>query len=271
MTRLSLLISVAAVATATQSVDAQKTAARQKAAKPAEVVRSFFDAVAHERWVEAAGFLEVDVLDHGRRQQLEFWRHPPPEHRVTLEELMKQDPEMPRAVAEYQLARMERLRDRFDDQFSYEYANVHDTTTLAQMSPLETGARWLEARDERYQLRRAREQDSRCQQVPLDAFTDSTNLLPRRVVLGALESGDTAFVLYRNRVVAGPQGNIYVDVGFGPSVATLRRRNAIWRLLPNESLLRGGMGGSGALSIVCGVVMDSTQVDSSRARKKPPE
>lgn len=230
------------------SAQAQRPAARRTEPKPPDVMRAFFDAVAHERWVEAAAMLDLELLERGRRQQMEWRRHPPPDNPPTVEELMRHDPEMPRAVAEYQIAQAERFKSTAGEMLSFEYANVRDTTMLVRMSALELGARWLEAQDSRYQMRRSAELAPDCADK-LDTILSSVPAPPPREVLGAVGRGDTVFVLHRDSTSAGDAESVMPF--FGTSVATLVLRRGGWRIVPQMTLLRevGSVSGMSFVSI----------------------
>src|SRR5690348_11738600 len=75
------------------------------AGTPAAVVDSFFRATQQQRWRDAARLMDLEAFGDLRDQSVRFMRHPPSVHRITPEEMMKYDPRMPRAVAEYEAER----------------------------------------------------------------------------------------------------------------------------------------------------------------------
>jgi len=227
------------------------------ASTPISVVRALFDAAAAGRWVQAAQYLNYLALDENRRQMLERFRHPEPVPTITPEEILRHDPDMPRAVAEYQAMQAEK-QVRRTDWLSHEYANVHDTATLAGLSPLETAARWLEARDPRYQLRNVGEHSGCPEGFANATLADTASLVPRTVILGEVRRGDTAYVLHRN-----PEKTYQVMIG--PSVATVVRRARAWRVEANEGLM-----GSVGMGMIISCESEPANLDTTRT-KKPSE
>lgn len=201
--------------------------------------------------MNAANLLELESLDRARRATLENERHPHAVRHLTLEWLLKQEPGMPRAVAEYQVAEAEKSLRKAEPRFAHEYANVRDTLTLARLSPLELGARFLEARDERYQVRRAYERTPRCAFDTSGFSADSTHASVRPLLIGQLVLGDTAYVLHREGVIGGDD----VDLIMGPQVIVLHRKGGNWRIVPSESLLRWG--NASGVSVMCETLEDS--------------
>ncbi|HEU4995559.1 MAG TPA: hypothetical protein VFT29_12105, partial [Gemmatimonadaceae bacterium] len=169
---------------------------------------------------------------------------------------------------EYELAQAQLAQDRQPDYLSFEFANVHDTVTLAQMSPLETGARWLEARDERYLMRIALEQSPGCPPtVPMTQALDSLRRASTgrsAQVLGTITAGDTAYVVFRHPRVLG-DGEFDMETRARPSVLTLSRHNASWVIHPDEQSLRRSQG-----MMVSGCVSYQVPPDSLPQKKKPP-
>ncbi|HEU4994535.1 MAG TPA: hypothetical protein VFT29_06930 [Gemmatimonadaceae bacterium] len=243
---------------------AQRPVPRQAPSPPAQVVRIFFDALVHERFVEAARLIDVDPLERSRRAMLDNLRHPVRYPRPTLEDFMRSNPEKPRAVAEYELAQAQLAQDRQPDYLSFEFANVHDTVTLAQMSPLETGAR-----DERYLMRSAMEHSPECAStVPLaqafDSLRRATTREPGAQVLGTITAGDTSYVVFRHPHILG-DAELDDVAGARPSVLTLVRKNATWIIQPDEQSMRRFQG---MIAALCD--REDQAPDSLSLRKKPP-
>ena len=157
---------------------------------------------------------------------------------MTADEYMRMDPQMPRAVAEYQVEQARRARDEFPDRMTWEFADVTDTTMLARLSPLELTARWLQAQDVRYQIRRAEERAPRCRQHA-DIVGDTATLLSGRSFYGVVETGESAYAVYSNgmRDRANPH-----DLGAPPNAMELRKMRGRWLIVPNFSLVRNALG-----------------------------
>jgi hypothetical protein len=216
------------------STEAQSRSPNRSPSSPEAVMRLFFDAVTHERWVEAARLMDTAPLEATRNYMVQTERNPETRTQLRVEELMRADPDMPLAVAEYQVEKVRRATGGSLDPFSVMFANVYDTTTLKQMSELVMGARWLEARDYRYQHRRAWAKRPKCPTT----FPEPDSMLPRQRyrVIGTVARRDTAWVLFEARIGTPDRtsGNTWEPP---PHVAILRRQKGVWRIAPNELLL----------------------------------
>jgi hypothetical protein len=238
------------------SLAGQSTALRGSG--PADVARSFFAALADQRFLEAAQLADLTALERRRQQALRFMRRPPQAPpRMTVEDWMKRDPDMPRVVAEYQIAQMEKSMQAAERNgpWDYDFARINDSTEFKNLSITELGARWLEARDERYQMQSM----SASFMPPGCTLEQLVAALPKplRSVLGVVEVADTAWVLYRNSGADG-RGDI-----MGPSVLLMRRSEGVWRIRTNDFMFRGASGGSGSLAAVSCQPIDTT-------RRRPP-
>jgi hypothetical protein len=150
--RSRLVVAVALAAAGAAPVHAQES--------PAQVAAAFFKAVAEERWRDAARQLDLAAFDRFRRERIAAARLPQPPHRqTTVEDLLRHDPDMPRAVAEYQIRKMTEARRHVFNWVDHEFAGVADVDALAALSAEESAARWLQARDLRWQSRRAAERE----------------------------------------------------------------------------------------------------------------
>ena len=228
----------------TSSLCAQQ---RVAPADPMAVMAAFMDDLAHERWVQAAGYLDLTALEAQRKAQLRFFREPPQPHELTVDEFMRSDPEMPRAVAEYHVARAKTHPMDLADALSLEFAGVRDTATFASLAPLYLGALWLEAQSSGYQLRRSlRENAAVCASMDTTEILKTLHPEPPRQILGAVIRGDTAFVLHRDTT----EHYDAETLAYGLQVAALRRINNQWRILPSERAL----GGRSGMSFVCGAI-----------------
>jgi hypothetical protein len=232
-TRRLTRILLAAVAIGAAPAGAQDT--------PSEIAAAFFKAVAGERWLDAARHLDVAALDRYRREQIAAARlrpHRPPRV-ITVEELLQQDPDMPRAVAEYQARKAnERIREP-SGWFEHEFA-VTSLDSLAALSPEEAAARWLQARDLRWRTRRAVEQ-MRARGCRLPAAADEPLPAPsQRILAAAVVDSTTAYVLFDHGrfVRADPDLDAALHSD-GPHLLTLRRRGERWRILPRHEMAHG--------------------------------
>jgi len=194
------------------------------------VVDSFFDAVAREKWESAAGFIDLARFEPHFKQVIGRARSalPPPE--LTIEQILARDSTMPRAVAEYQLAEAKKysaMSPGFGD-MSYEFAGVHSQQDLFALKPAEALARWLEAQDERTQMREGWRRMG-CSLSDLPSFPGA-----KRLVLGvAIVNDSLAYV-------------VHADDRFGPvptsfygteRLFVVRRTNGVWRIEPRVDVL----------------------------------
>ena len=203
---------------------------------PDAVVREYFDAIEKGRFLEASRHLDTGYFADSKRDMMRTYRNPRRRPAMTVEAFMQHDPEMPRAVAEYQMKQFERsaLGPEFAE-LEYMFADVPDTTALKLLSARELAARWLEARDWRYQVRRTW-RSNRCPPggdtltVDLDSIISSLPVL-KRELLGIVRRRDTAFAVFRE---AGETIRIRPPVD-PPRVLTLVLRDR-WRVVPDENL-----------------------------------
>lgn len=202
--------------------------AHAQSGSPEATASQFLDAVAASRWDQAARLLDQQafeqVLDDfvSRTGRSEDRRLP------TVEDLRRQDPSMPREVAEWQLRQMREAERRYADPTPFEFARVRSVAELRRLSPREAAARWLEARDPRYAIRQQLEA-MRCPVSSADEIP-----VPDRRVLGAvMEGSDVAYAVYRENVQFGGGPSAGGDIG----VIELHRDRGGWVISPRGDLL----------------------------------
>lgn len=103
---------------------------------PAAAVDSFVAAIASERWAIAANYLDLESFAQFLRDRVNDARSRVPKRPITVEDLMAADSTLPRAVAEWQIAR---FRDAsgspaFHD-FSNEFAGITTFRALQDLTP----------------------------------------------------------------------------------------------------------------------------------------
>jgi hypothetical protein len=118
-------------------------------APPADVARDFFAAERDGRWLDAAHLLDLKSFEPQREQSITNARRARPEFHLTVEQLLRHNPTMPRAVAEYQVKQSETMMRDFNP-LLYEYADVPNADSLAHLPVDVAAARWLEAKDPRW-------------------------------------------------------------------------------------------------------------------------
>ena len=196
------------------------------------VVDSFFAAIKREKWDSAAALLDLTRFEPYFKDRVSSARSALPQREMTVEDMMAGDSTMPRAVAEWEIARMNKFRgmQNFGD-MSYEFAGVHTQHELFALTVPEAAARWLEAQDERTQMREARRRSGCPLRIGVPEFPESKH----NVLAVALGNDSTAYV-------------VHSDDRFGPNqygmenerVMVLRRHAGRWRIETRLELLRPG-------------------------------
>jgi hypothetical protein len=237
--------------------------AQSRPSTPEEVVRDFFQAQRAGRWLDAAQLMDLESFDRLRSRtiaNLAFARTFP---RITADEMRRVDPDMPLAVAEYQAKKQSESIASFDP-LSAEFAHVPTIDSLRALPLAEVAARWLEARDPRWQAHLSVERskglaNATCASLPDSVTSQFTEKLMPLVatVLGVAQPSDS--VRY---VVVGQSGSIQPSDGSrrsdweanpSPSVLTLRSMGGKWRIVPALDMPNTeGFGGAMAMaSMTC--------------------
>ena len=241
-----LSLSLTLLGAAVETAAAQGTRRPQANADSARYTADlFFRAVADERWDAAAAFIDTSVI---RRLVVEQLRQPPRRVRreMTVEDFMRDDPDKPRVVAEYELKRSQKHAARFDEgeMLSHEFLGVRSIDSLRALTIQQATVAYLMAKDFRA-LMREQARISGCGGAR-DAFPYSI----RRIVGSALSSDTVAYVLYEDPMFAMPSSN---GVLMQPNVMILRLRPSGWRIVPSHGTIGGPVMGFGMMGC------DSTQ------------
>jgi hypothetical protein len=225
---------------------------------PREVATAFFTAVAEERWRDAAGLLDLRTFERFRRDQVQWMRAPTPEPTITVEQLLRHDPGMPREVAEYEVKRIrERSRDVRGQMLEREFANVTSVDTLAALPAAEAAARWLQAQDYRWLWRLAR-RDAAHRGCPTMPESEGPRAAVREIV-GAILADTIGYVLHTDPMFRMRSEDTDLHDP-SPVVMHLRRRAGRWLILPRHDVLRA----AGTI-----VTMDCEPIEP--AARKPPD
>jgi hypothetical protein len=203
--------------------------AQTSSAGPEEVARRFFQAQADARWLDAARLLDLKSFDAYRkaaavRNRAAKGRAAGP----TVEQVLAEQPDMPRAVAEYVAKIYTAASD--SDALSIEFAHTTSVDTLLSLPLVVAAARWLEARDLRWQLERSRAP------LPAGCMRSGTGTVvrtqPKQVVGGvtpmtrSAASDSASYVLFRDpTATAGRTGTTRL-----PDVLALVRVDGEWRI-----------------------------------------
>jgi hypothetical protein len=198
---------------------------------PKAVASRFVEAWNERRWSEAAALLDLDQFDRFRQDFLTRARRQQDGPEITVPELLKRNPGMPREVAEYQVQQMNEQRRRYEDPTPFEFARVRGAAELRGLTVREAAARWLESRDPQYSARLQYEQAG-CQ-IPSDLDQIPS---PRRRVLGVVdgESDLSSYALVKEERSGDSMPDYY---GGDLTVIELRRQSGRWVVVPRGDLL----------------------------------
>jgi hypothetical protein len=204
---------------------------------PEAAVRAFIAALESQRWEDAARLVHPEALDRYRERSLSSLRVVA--HRASAEDFLRQDPQMPPEVAEYQ-ARRAAEGAREYRRFELERAGVASAEELESLSPEQAFARYLEANDLQRSLQRVIERET--DEPSAELFTRAAPRLDRIVIgsvpasqppggISGMPAGEFAYVLYsvahrvRNYPEHGPER---------VAVVGARRDGSDWKLDPRD-------------------------------------
>ena len=194
------------------------------------VVDSFFADVAAERWDAAAARLDLQRFEPFFRQELRNARSEVRMPEPSPEELMARDSTMPRAVAEWEVARMKASRTGmpFGDS-SHEFAGITSQHALLALSLADAAARWLAARDQRTQLR----ESARRQGCPLGNIPEASPPATHTVLGVLLTDDSTAYVIHSDDRFREAPGSLMPTT----RLLIVHGAGATWRIAPQRDLL----------------------------------
>lgn len=225
----SLLVGPASQMCRAQALDSNAVAAQA-------VGTAFLKALQARDWKAAASFLDIVPLDHFRLEQIDMARRSRSGPGMTVEQYMKSDSTMPRAVAEYQVRRM-REGSRTFSALEFEFG-ITDPDSLAAMPARVAAEHWLEAHDPLGRLKILYKR-SNCPRGLPDSLPQ-----PNFRVLGTVVNGAIAYLLYER----DDEPPMDMNQLQSPLMVTLRRSIDQWWVLPRES--SNGI----AFGVTCSVV-----------------
>jgi hypothetical protein len=245
--------------------------AQSTASTPEQVARDFFKAEQEGRWIDAARFLDLGRFEPIRRSTVEALRSMASRPKLTAEQLMKLDPAMPRAAAEYQARTMdEGFRDH--DFLSRAFARVPSADSLAALRVDEAAARWLEAQGWRWKYELALKETKRRPHPNCPGLPDSVlramgaRFLPlQSPILGATEASDSV----RYVVVGFPEaafsgatkGHEVAYPSLSPRALVLKRVDSNWRIVATPDMPHSdGADGMSTFAIGCGIEPSKPEV-----------
>jgi hypothetical protein len=252
------------------AVGVSSVMAQAQSASPEAVARQFFKAEDEDRWLDAARLLDLKRFETLRRMTVKGARTIRPAFRQTPEQIMQMDPEMPRAVAEYQASRANKAFSDFNP-LEFQFARVPSADSLEALPVEEAAARWLEAQGPKWQEERSRKEAAKLPPIKCPANPDSLTLAlaqykpPKAVVLGAATVGDSVgYVVVGSSFGSQPRRQEF-EVGMSPSVMTMVRVDGAWRIVPTGGMINStGFGGSTTFAMGC--EMEKSAKDSNKKK-----
>src|SRR5205823_5441787 len=202
----------------------------------------------------AAQLSDAVSLRAFKRHLLEQSAPDKPRRELTIEDLMRDTPDKPRQVAEYELAQHRRRADprrRLDEKL----AGVASVDELQQLDPVEAFARWLEGRSIRRQVQRLAAEA----RIPQGIDVAAPRPYPQSFIrLGVVRDGARlAHVLYRHNFVVSESPEMAtwlakrpadeqelareISGHLHPSVVTCRRQSdETWGLIADHRFFNVG-------------------------------
>jgi hypothetical protein len=199
---------------------------------PRETADRFIAAWDQRDWSEAANLLDLDLFDKFRQDFVDRARRQSESSPgVSVDDLLRQNPGMPRDVAEYQVRMIRQQRERYADPAPFEFARVGSLDELERLSPVDAAARWLESRDPSWQIR-MQFQAAGCR-PPSDA--DDVPPVHRHLIGIVDEDDSTSYALFREQRADDDQAP--ASIGGDVFVMVLHRNGSRWKVVPRSDLL----------------------------------
>ena len=226
---VSLLVVVAPSLALSQSPSQSPAPSPDVARTPQATATAFLDAVGAERWLDAARLLDLGAFEGYRQMQLRHYQSLRETRAITVEDLLRAKPDMPRAAAEYQVKEMNQFSFDRGRAIASEFARVTSVDSLGALSTAEAAARWLEASDERHAVREL----ARRRGCPVPG-PGELKIAQRYVVASAVGRDSVAYVVLRER------GEMTRAEMFGsvPTLVRMIRVEGAWRIVPERGMAR---------------------------------
>lgn len=247
---------------------------------PVEVFQQAVDALDREDFLAVARLCDPASLSLFKRHLLQQFAPQQNAWVPTVEWYLRNQPDMPREVAEYNVA--SHLRHMGESRrIDREVARVESYEALETLASDEAFARWLEARSPREQLRRYADSHAIAGEQADRALNDFAHLPFRVRALGAVERGHVAYVVYtldsREALDSDPTREAYLasltdeerdfvgDVANGPIQPAPARRqpDGTWRLVADHDFMGSG-------SMMVGFALDSGSDGDQEAAQPTP-
>jgi hypothetical protein len=227
------------------------------AASPEEVARQFFKAEHEDRWLDAAHLLDLRRFEAIRQMTVKGLRMARAPFRLTPEAIMRSQPDMPRAVAEYEAKKTNKQMEEFN-LLAYQFARVPSADSLEALPVDEAAARWLEAQGPKWVDERDRKTrpPMKCPGMPDSVAVRSFGRFntPDAVVLGATAGDSVRYVVVGLRSAVTRSRVDDFESAMSPHVLTLVNVNGAWRVVPSPDMITyTGFSGNTSFSIACEV------------------
>ena len=206
---------------------------------PEAATRAFFSALVERRWLDASRLVDPETRQRFKQGELRFAAEVARGPQIpTIDDLLKRDPSLPRAVAEYQIQQHQRMVKQMGDPLADEMVGVGSAQDIRALPDAEVLARWLEAHDVIYQAKRVA--GARGEQIPPDALQDLQRNPTRYEVVGAVPDGDEqSQVVFRTIRPVGelpsdapPEAReAMVEASRQLDVITVRRSGGSWAIV----------------------------------------
>lgn len=254
-----------AISCAVLMLVAHGTSARAQSTprQPDDVVRQFFKAENEGQWLDAARLLDLGRFEVIRQTAVKNARMPRKPPQLTTDDMMRMDPDMPRAVAEYQVKQTNKAFTDFDF-FSREWARVASADSLAALPIDEAAARWLEARGPKWQeelaLRSLKRHPTsiKCpvspDSIPVEAMTVSKS--PVVEILGTAGASDSVQYVVVGQIFPSASGRLMrsdlaaLRMEMSPTVLKVVRIDGNWRIVPAADMVDGAGERNGSVFMV---------------------
>jgi hypothetical protein len=201
---------------------------------PAQIVDRFLEAKEGERWSEAVGYLDLRAIDVLRQAAIRIAGDSSDMGPWTIERMMKFDPKMPRAVAEYHVQQMQKeaadLRRRTP--WASEFVDVSDINSLRSLNREKLGESWVKTHDPRYIAMR---NGSGCDTVALrKAIYAAGKRMQFHSVVGQVVNDSVAYVLNEDSAGGSRRQPLLSEgVFIQPEVFVLRKVGGEWKIFPS--------------------------------------
>lgn len=186
---------------------------------------AFLAAVTRARWNDAARYLELSGLDAARKERVDAEKRRRASRPITIQQLMRANPHMPRSVAAYQLKQMAEQRRSVNYLF-WEFG-VADPDSLLALSIEAVARRWVEVHDQRWQNRQIHRGCGH-------ADRDDELPAPTYHIISAATEDARAYMLFADTAWQSGRSPVYAPP---PRVMQLRRTAQGWRILPRVDLI----------------------------------